>query len=58
VDVVLTPLVARLADYQSGWDEQRLMLVAPISGDAINLSYLLENLPKSYRLGGLPCSSL
>jgi len=28
VDVVLTPLVARLADYQSGWDEQRLMLVA------------------------------
>jgi len=30
VDVVLTPLVARLADYQSGWDEQRLMLVAPI----------------------------
>lgn len=50
----LTPLVARLADYQSGWDEQRLMLVAPYLVTLSTLATFLKNLPKSYRLGGLP----
>jgi len=44
VDVVLTPLVARPADYQSGWDEQRLML-APYLVTLSTLATFLKIFP-------------
>jgi hypothetical protein len=50
----LTPLVARLVDYRSGWDSQRLMLVAPYLVSLITLQALVLYLPSSYRYQGLP----
>lgn len=50
----LTPLVTRLADYQSGWDAQRLMMVAPYLVTLVTLATFFKNLPRSYREGGLP----
>lgn len=50
----LTPLVARLADYRSGWDPTRLMLVSPFLVTMVTLVTFLRHLPGSYRQGGLP----
>lgn len=50
----LTPLVARLVDYRSGWDPQRLILVSPFLVTLIAFATFLKHLPGSYRQGGLP----
>ena len=51
---MLTPLVARLVDYRSGWDPQRLMLVAPYLVSLITTSSLVRYLPYAYYQNGLP----
>lgn len=51
---MLTPFVARLIDYRSGWDPQRLVLVTPYLVTLITLATFLRHLPSSYRQGGLP----
>lgn len=51
---MLTPLVARLVDYQSGWDPQRLMLVAPYLVSLLTLTALVRHLPSTNRQNGLP----
>ncbi len=50
----LTPLLRRLVDYRSGWDQQGLILLAPFLVTLITFATLLRHLPKSYRIGGLP----
>ncbi|MDX2229170.1 MAG: O-antigen ligase domain-containing protein [Leptolyngbyaceae cyanobacterium bins.349] len=50
----LTAWIARVADYRSGWDPQRLMLVAPFLVTLISGISLIRHLPKSYSNGGLP----
>jgi hypothetical protein len=50
----LTPLLARLVDYQRGWDPQRLMLLSPYLVTLVTLVTFLRYLPASYRQGGLP----
>ena len=51
---ILTPLVARLVDYRSGWDSQRLMLVAPYLVSLITTISLVRYLPSAYYQNGLP----
>jgi hypothetical protein len=51
---ILTPLAARLVDYRSGWDSQRLMLVAPYLVSLITLHSLGRYLPSAYYQNGLP----
>lgn len=51
---ILTPLAARFVDYRSGWDSQRLMLVAPYLVSLITLQALVRYLPTTYRHDGLP----
>jgi hypothetical protein len=51
---ILTPLAARLVDYRSGWDSQRLMLVAPYLVSLITLHAVVKHLPRTYRDRGLP----
>lgn len=50
----LTPFVARLVDYRSGWDPQRLMQVSPYLVTLLTLVTFLKHLPRSYRQGSLP----
>lgn len=50
----LTPLVARLVDWRSGWDPQRLMLVSPFLVTLITAATFVRYFPRSYRQGGLP----
>lgn len=50
----IAPLVARLIDYRSGWDEQRLLLVSQYLVTLVTIDTFLKHLPRSYRLGGLP----
>jgi hypothetical protein len=50
----LTPLLRRLVDYRSGWDQQGLILLAPFLVTLITFATFLRHLPKSYRIGGLP----
>jgi hypothetical protein len=50
----LTPLLARIVDFKSGWDAQRLMLVSPFLVTLLSGITLIRYLPKAYRQGGLP----
>lgn len=50
----LTPLLARIVDFKSGWDAQRLMLVTPFLVSLLSGITLIRYLPKAYRQGGLP----
>lgn len=50
----LTPVISRLIDYRSGWDQSRLILVTPFLVTLITIITLIKYLPKSYRQGGLP----
>lgn len=50
----LTPLLARLVDYRSGWDPQRLILLSPYLVTLVTLVTFLRHLPASYHRGGLP----
>ena len=50
----LTPFVARLVDYKSGWDPQRLMQVSPYLVTLLTFITFLKHLPKSYQEGSLP----
>lgn len=50
----LTPLLARIVDFKSGWDEQRLMLVSPFLVTLLSGITLVRYFPKAYRQGGLP----
>ena len=51
---MLTPFVARVVDLRSGWDSQRVMLVAPFLVTFISGYTLLRRLPTAGREGGLP----
>lgn len=50
----LTPLVARLVDFRSGWDPSRLMIVSSFLVTLITAITFFRYSPKSYRHGGLP----
>ncbi len=50
----LTPLVARLVDFRSGWDPSRLMIVSSFLVTLITAITFFRYFPKSYRQGGLP----
>lgn len=52
----LSPLLARLADYQSGFDEKgrQLIIVAPYLVTMLTFPTFLRHLPKAHRQGGLP----
>jgi hypothetical protein len=50
----LTPLISRLIDYRSTFDESRLILLSQYLVALVPLHTLLKDLPKSYRQGGLP----
>ncbi len=50
----LTAWVARVVDYRSGWDPQRIMLVAPFLVTIISGITALKYLPRTYQQGGLP----
>ncbi len=48
---VLTPLIARIADYQSSWDPQRTMLVTPFLVSAISGVTMFRHLSMASVLG-------
>ena len=50
----VTPFVARLVDYRSGWDATRFMLVSQYLVTLLTLHTVLKELPKSLRQGSLP----
>lgn len=50
----VTPWLRRIIDYRSGWDGQALILVAPFLVTLITLITFVQQLPRAYRLGGLP----
>jgi hypothetical protein len=51
---ITTPLFARLVDYHSGWDAQRIILLAPYLVTLIPLITILYNIPKLNRYGAAP----
>jgi len=50
----LTPLIRRLVDYHSGWQEQSWILLAPFLVTMITFLTFLQNLPRAFRQGGMP----
>lgn len=50
----LTPLVRRLVDYRSGWDQRGVILLSPILVTLITCVAFFKYLPRASRLGGLP----
>ncbi|WP_245912238.1 O-antigen ligase domain-containing protein [Brunnivagina elsteri] len=50
----LTPLISRLIDWRSNFDESRLILVSQYLVTLITMHAVIKYLPKSYRQGGLP----
>ena len=50
----LTPLVRRLIDQQSGWQDPSLVLLAPPLVTLISAVTLVRHLPRAHRQGGLP----
>lgn len=50
----ITPLISRLIDWRSVFDESRLLLISQYLVTLITLHTVFKNLPKSYRQGGLP----
>lgn len=50
----ITPLISRLIDWRSTFDESRLLLVSQYLVTLITLHAVFKNLPKSFRQGGLP----
>lgn len=50
----LTPLVRRLIDYRSGWQEPNPVLLAPFLVTLVTFVTFVRHLPKSYHQGSLP----
>jgi hypothetical protein len=50
----LTPLISRLIDYRTDFDDSRLILVSQYLVSLVPIYTLLRDIPKSYRQGGLP----
>ncbi len=50
----ITPLVSRLIDYRSSFDESRLLLISQYLVTLVTLYTCFKDFPKSYRQGGLP----
>jgi hypothetical protein len=50
----ITPWLARIVDYRSGWDPQRQMLLAPFVVTFISGATLVRSLPIIYRQGAIP----
>ncbi len=50
----ITPLVSRLVDYNTAFDESRLILVSQYLVTLVTMHSLVKDLPKSLRHGGLP----
>ncbi|WP_026734490.1 hypothetical protein [Fischerella sp. PCC 9605] len=50
----LTPLISRLIDYRSTFDQSRFILVSQYLVTLITMHTVLKELPRSYRQGGLP----
>jgi hypothetical protein len=51
---ILTPFVARLIDYRSGWDPQRLLMVTPYLVTLITFATFFRYFPSYCRQVGLP----
>jgi hypothetical protein len=51
---MLTPFIARLADYHSGWDPQRLMMVATYLVTLIPLVTIVKHSPRFIAQGAAP----
>ncbi|MEM7554972.1 MAG: O-antigen ligase domain-containing protein [Cyanobacteria bacterium P01_A01_bin.84] len=49
-----TPLISRIVDYRSGFDQSRFMLIAQYLVTLVCFYTFIKDLPKSYRQGGLP----
>ncbi len=50
----ITPLLSRLIDWRSSFDESRFILVAQYLVTLITFHTVIKDLPKSYRQGSLP----
>ncbi len=50
----ITPLVSRLIDYRSSFDQSRLLLISQYLVTLVTLHTCFKDFPKSYRQGGLP----
>ncbi len=50
----LTAWVARMVDLQAGWDEQRVMLIAPVLVTSLCGITVFKHLPTSCSRGGMP----
>jgi hypothetical protein len=50
----ITPLVSRLIDYRSGFDESRLILVSQYLVTLVTLPAFLKHIPRLYQRDGLP----
>jgi hypothetical protein len=50
----MTSFVARVIDYQTSFDELRLMQVAPFLVTLLSLHTFIKEMPRSVRQGGLP----
>ena len=50
----LTAWVRRVVDFQSGWQEPSVILLAPYLCSLVAILTLLNDLPQVYRRGGLP----
>lgn len=50
----VTPLISRLIDYRSSFDDSRFILISTYLVTLITLHTTIKELPKSYKQGGLP----
>ncbi len=50
----LSAWVRRMVDFQSGWQDPSLILLAPYLCSLVALLTLMQDLPRIYRQGGLP----
>ncbi len=50
----LTPWVRRLVDYQSGWQDPSVVLLAPFLVTLVTFATFVRHFPRSYSQGGLP----
>ena len=50
----LTPFLSRMADFVSGLGARQLLIVTPYLVTALTINTFLRQLPRAYKLGGLP----
>ncbi|GAB4133477.1 MAG: hypothetical protein Fur0046_04290 [Cyanobacteria bacterium J069] len=50
----LTPLLRRVSDYNSFWDEKGIILLTPYLVTFVSVLTLVRHLPRTQKMGGLP----